>query len=89
MELPDGGQVRVVDVRKLPTTPDGLALTVKSDLRCVSIIVMQQPAESFTTFDLAINAADPLFWLNQSIAEALVVPFHMIVLKELVHGFPY
>ncbi len=37
------------------------------------------------TLDVAIDASDLCFRFDQLIAQPLVVPFHMIVLKEFVH----
>ena len=61
-------------------------MTAKSDLCSVSIVVVQQPAEPFVTLDLVIDTPDLRVWLNQTVAQALVVPFRMVVLEELVNG---
>ena len=62
------------------------SLAAKSASSRVTIVVVQQSAESFATLDLAIDATDMHVRFYQPIPQALMVPFRMIVIEELVHG---
>ena len=46
--------------------------------RRVAVIVSQEAAESLATFDLALRLADFLTWINQLIAQSLMVPLSVI-----------
>ena len=47
---------------------------------------MEQTTESFVTSDVTVRPANFVARLNQSIAQALVIPFRVIVLEELTNG---
>ena len=51
--------------------------------RRVAVIVSQEAAESLATFDLALRLADFLTWINQLIAQSLMVPLSVIMFQEL------
>ena len=47
------------------------------------MVIIQKPAESFAALDLAVIAADIGPWLDQAVAQTLVIPFVVIVFEEL------
>ena len=49
----------------------------------ITIVVSKQAAEPLATFDLALRLADFLTWINQLIAQSLMVSFSMIMFQEL------
>jgi hypothetical protein len=52
-------------------------------LRCVPVIVAQQPTETIATDDHPALVASFWLWSNQLVAEALIIPLRMIV-RELL-----
>ena len=51
--------------------------------RRVAVIVSQETAESLATFDPALRLADFLTWINQLIAQSLIVTLSVIMFQEL------
>ncbi len=51
-----------------------------------SMIVLQHAAESLSTFDLASDRARLVGWIDESIAQTLVIAFLMKMLDVLVDG---
>ena len=49
----------------------------------ITIIVSKQAAKPFAAFDVALHEADFLTWINQLIAQSLMVPLSVIVFQEL------
>ena len=50
---------------------------------CSSVVVLQQPTKSLTTVDLASDRTDLFLWLNQLIAQPLMIPLRVVVFDIL------
>ena len=53
--------------------------------RSFAMVVAQQSAESFATDDIAIGPTDSIVRFEEIVAQALVVPFVMIMRQVLVN----
>jgi len=53
-----------------------------------TIVVTKQPAQTLAAANLPRRLPDRLPWLNQLVAQALVIPFFVVVGDELFHGAP-
>ena len=51
-----------------------------SSSRGTSVVELQQATEPFTTLDLASDRTDLFIWLNQLIAQPLMIPLRVVVL---------
>jgi hypothetical protein len=52
-----------------------------------AIVIPQQAAETFAACDVTVDAADLADWLDQPVAEALVIAFSMKTGQILTDGF--
>ena len=48
-----------------------------------SVVVLQHATESFTTLDLARDGTNSFLWIDECIAEPLMVSLAMIMLNEV------
>ena len=63
---------------------DGRSASVRRSLRCLTMVVAEQPTEKFPALDRPIRSAYLFSRVDQSIAKPLMVPFVVVVSHELV-----
>jgi len=50
------------------------------------VVVLQHATESFAALDAASNRTSIIHWLNQLIAQSLLVPFCVVMLDVFANG---
>jgi hypothetical protein len=50
------------------------------------VVVLQPATESFSAFDAASDGISIIHWLNQLIAQSLMVPFCVVMLDVFANG---
>ena len=50
------------------------------------VVVLEHATESFSAFDPASDGISIIDWLNQLIAQSLMVPFGVVMLHVFTHG---
>ena len=56
-------------------------------LRCLAMIILQQPAKSYATLEFTVSLADFFTGLDDLVAETLVVSFAVIMEQEFLNCF--
>jgi hypothetical protein len=55
-------------------------------LRSLSVVVTEHPAESLATLHVSATVADIFAWVDQSVVQALVISFRVVMRKVLDDG---
>ena len=60
---------------------DSVQLRIKSGR--ASVVVLEQTTESFSALDLTSDGTDSFLWIDEMVAQALMVSLGMIMLNEV------